>query len=277
MIGMMKYWIGEVGIDGFRCDDAGVVPTDFWEHARSELDKIKPVMLLAEGTLPEYHQEAFDLTYSWTMYDALGSVMNGTGRTRVFSDLEQIEKNQFPRGSIRLRFITNHQKNVDDGTAVSRYSPKGARTSAVLTYTFPGVPLLHNGEEVGSEKKLSSIDKVDIDWTTNLGFRAFYQVLGELRSSHQALRRGEFIPVRNSRGSNVMSFLRRSGADMVLVVLNLSTEPGPCEIDVSTLQNTDFFEYFSKTHFLTTNGRLMLGMKSLDYMVFLPTTGADKP
>ena len=39
MIAMMKYWIQTCDVDGFRCDVACMVPTDFWEQARAELDK----------------------------------------------------------------------------------------------------------------------------------------------------------------------------------------------------------------------------------------------
>ena len=44
----MKYWVREADIDGFRCDVAGFVPTDFWNQARRELETIKPVFMLAE-------------------------------------------------------------------------------------------------------------------------------------------------------------------------------------------------------------------------------------
>ena len=33
MIDAMRYWIVEVGIDGFRCDVADQVPADFWKEA----------------------------------------------------------------------------------------------------------------------------------------------------------------------------------------------------------------------------------------------------
>ena len=34
MTDMLKYWMREFDLDGFRCDVAGEVPTDFWENAR---------------------------------------------------------------------------------------------------------------------------------------------------------------------------------------------------------------------------------------------------
>jgi len=35
MIDMMKYWLKEFNLDGFRCDVAWTVPVDFWEAART--------------------------------------------------------------------------------------------------------------------------------------------------------------------------------------------------------------------------------------------------
>ena len=50
MIDMMKYWLQEFGVDGFRCDVAPNVPVDFWEAARTELEKINPqVIILADA------------------------------------------------------------------------------------------------------------------------------------------------------------------------------------------------------------------------------------
>jgi len=48
MIKALKYWVKEFDIDGYRCDVAGMVPVDFWENAVHELNKIKPVFMLAE-------------------------------------------------------------------------------------------------------------------------------------------------------------------------------------------------------------------------------------
>ena len=50
MIEMMKYWLTEFGVDGFRCDVAPTVPIDFWEAARAELEKINPqVIIMADA------------------------------------------------------------------------------------------------------------------------------------------------------------------------------------------------------------------------------------
>ncbi len=41
--------ITETDIDGYRCDVAGFLPTDFWNTARKALDAIKPVFMRRSG------------------------------------------------------------------------------------------------------------------------------------------------------------------------------------------------------------------------------------
>lgn len=78
MTDMLKYWIREFDLDGFRCDVAEDVPTDFWENARSELDKVKPdIVMLAEGHKPELLLNAFDFDYAWPLHSALTDVLQG--------------------------------------------------------------------------------------------------------------------------------------------------------------------------------------------------------
>ncbi|HEX6637975.1 MAG TPA: alpha-amylase family glycosyl hydrolase, partial [Steroidobacteraceae bacterium] len=42
MTEMLVRWLREYDLDGFRCDYASGVPTDFWEALRPELDKVRP-------------------------------------------------------------------------------------------------------------------------------------------------------------------------------------------------------------------------------------------
>src|SRR6266496_3325761 len=82
MTDMLKYWIREFDLDGFRCDVAEEVPTDFWENARAELDKIKPdIFMLAEAHKAELLVKAFDLDYAWPLHSALTNAVQGRSRT----------------------------------------------------------------------------------------------------------------------------------------------------------------------------------------------------
>ena len=232
MIDMMIYWVRDVGIDGFRCDVAEMVPTDFWEAARARLNRIKPVMMLSEGSIPEHHMKAFDLTYSWNIYNGLNLVIHGQKPATLFDNLLKAESLQFPVGSLRMRFNTNHDKNAWDAPAIEKYGPQGLKLSAVLINILPGVPLIYTGEEVANDRRLSLFEKVNVDWSRSNEMGELYQQLFQMRKAHKALSRGEMIKVHSSLDRDIYAFFRVAGKDKVLTMLNFSSEPLIASIEI---------------------------------------------
>lgn len=224
MIDMMIYWVRDVGIDGFRCDVAEMVPTDFWEAARARLNRIKSVMMLSEGSIPEHHMKAFDITYSWNIHNALDLLINGKKPLTLLDDLLKTEALQFPIGSLRMRFNTNHDKNAWEAPAVQKYGLQGLKLSAVLINMIPGIPLIYNGEEVANDKTLGLFEKVDIDWSRSSEMGGIYQNLSLMRQAHKAFSRGEMIRVESNFGNDVYAFFRVAGKDKVLAVMNFGQE-----------------------------------------------------
>ncbi len=232
MIEMMRWWVKDVGIDGFRCDVAELVPNDFWEEARAQLNRIKPVMMLAEGSLPEEHVKAFDLTYSWNVYDALDPILQGKRPVTLLGQILRNEKLQFPTGSLRMRFTTNHDKNAWDAPAVLKFGADGLRAATVLVNTLPGVPMIYTGEEVANDRKLSLFEKVGVDWSRPRDMGNLWKSLIAIRHAHLALSRGDFLLVPSTPEADIFSFFRAAGADKVLVVLNFSGEPRAASLAV---------------------------------------------
>lgn len=269
MITMMQYWVKDVGIDGFRCDVAELVPTDFWELARRELDRIKPVMMLSEGTWPEHHVEAFDITYSWSTYDVLEKIFNGSTPVSVFDEILLNESYQFPKGSLRLRFNTNHDKNAWDAPAVIKFGKDGAMATDVLMMTFPGIPLVYNGEEVGNDRALSLLEKVDINWGKNPDMRSFYTGLCALRNSHVALRRGDYRALPNSDSVKVFSFMRTLGDDAAIIVINFSDTKKIVSVSVPGSGGETWREYFTHQSFGESNGKLSVNLAGRGFRVFV--------
>ncbi|MCU0452058.1 MAG: alpha-amylase family glycosyl hydrolase [Bacteroidetes bacterium] len=227
MIAMMRHWVQEYDIDGYRCDVAELVPTEFWETARRELEKVKPVMMLSEGTLPEHHVRAFDLTYSWNVYDMLGPIFAGeVPANRLLESIER-ESYRFPKGSLRMRFNTNHDKNAWDLPATTKFGPDGALMTQALAFMLPGVPLIFNGEEVGNTKRLDLFEKVGIDWSASGPARAFMTSLGRMRRDNPWLATGALHPLKHDGPRGVLAFGRRSddGEQTLLGVYNFTSDP----------------------------------------------------
>ena len=272
MINVMTYWVRDAGIDGFRCDVADFVPLDFWETARAELDRIKPVVMIAEGKDPDDHLKAFDLTYSWNLYEAMDDVVRRKRSVEVFDELLSREKLKYPKNALRMRFISNHDKNVQDEPAVQQYTLAGARATAVLAFTYPGVPLIYNGEEAGNIRKLSLVKKVTIDWSNGKDYRNLYSKLAQLRDEHPALRQGDYRKIWCSDSTRVYAFERSTGDDVVDVVINFSKARR-----IVTIESTnELFDIFKNKTLSSENKNVTLDLPSYGYSILTPTGNEER-
>ncbi len=234
MTEVMKYWVRDVGIDGFRCDVAEMVPTDFWESARTALDSIRPVMMLSEGSYPEHHLKAFDVTYSWNIYHSLSPIMKGEKTARALDIELNQEEVTFPRGSLRMRFSSNHDENAWDAPDIDKFGPAGAKLAAVLVNTLPGIPLLYNGQEVGNRKKLGLFEKSSIDWTGGEEFMTLYSELFELRKYEPAFSAGEMVRISTTNDKRVYAFARVADSSRFIVVCNVDANTFTGSLDLSS-------------------------------------------
>lgn len=224
MIDAMKFWVREVGFDGFRCDVASLVPTDFWVRARRELDAVKPMFMLAESDAIELHTSgAFDMTYSWDLADQVfKKIGKGEAGGPLLRDWLAAQPAGYPADAYRLRFTSNHDFNSWHGTDAELYGD-AYPALAVLSFTLPGMPLIYNGQESRLTRRLAFFEKDPIDWKT-YELSDFYRGLAALKHRHPALAAGQYgAPVRLlDSPAEVVAFERRLGADAVRVAVNLS-------------------------------------------------------
>ena len=220
----LVYWIKEADIDGYRCDVAGMMPIDYWNKAVPKLRKIKPLFMLAEEEKPLMHDTAFDATYSWDLFHAMNAVAQGKKPATVFDSIYREEIKKYPKDAYRMRFTSNHDENSWNGTEFERMG-EGARAFAVLSFTFPGIPLIYSGQESAMNRRLRFFDKDTIPWG-NYPLESFYTKLTTLKKQHTLLNAGEtggdFIKVQTSRDQAVYAFIRRTDTDQMFVLLNFS-------------------------------------------------------
>lgn len=219
MINAMQYWIRECDIDGFRCDMAHLVPLNFWNEARIACEKNKNLFWLAECELVEYHS-VFDVSYAWAWMHATEKFVKGKA---TLNDVRNVlhDYSQYPQGSQKLFFTSNHDENSWNGTEYEKYG-NAAKAFAVFSCTWQGMPLIYSGQELPNLKRLKFFDKDLIEWKENLALHDFYKVLLHLHKN-KAIADGEtFILPTNHDG--LMAFIKRKDEDVVLVLLNLSAE-----------------------------------------------------
>ena len=242
----LKYWVAEVDFDGFRCDVAGFVPTDFWENARKELDAIKPVFMLAEWESRDLHEEAFDMTYAWSWWDAVHQICMGKADVNSLHVFYSWNERAFAHDIMRMMFVSNHDKNAWEGTEFENFGD-GLEAAIVLSVVGEGMPMIYNGQEAGNPRALAFFERDPIEWRPHpLG--DLYKKLLALKRTNTALWNAAWgarmINVFNSTPAKVLSFVRRNDRDHVFVVINFSAEPQTVTF-VESLHHGTYTDTFS--------------------------------
>ena len=245
MISSMSYWLKEFDLDGFRCDVADWVPQDFWEQARAELNKVKPIFMLAEAENPKLHEKAFEMSYAWEFHHIMNDIAKG--KKKVNYIVNYAENKRFPAYAHRMHFTSNHDENSWNGTEEERMG-EARFCMAALAFTFQGIPLIYNGQESGLNKRLRFFEKDTIDWK-DYPLNNFYKDLCELHkknsSLHSGLSGGLLKILHADTTTNVLVFSRTKGKNKVYCVFNLSASKNDVNLPLKEL-NGGFMEWVEK-------------------------------
>ena len=259
MVDAFKFWLTEVGVDGFRCDVAMEVPVDFWDEARPQLQAVKPdLFMLAEASVPALQKNGFDMGYNWPMKDLFSEIAatsgqytfkNDKGEVRTFptrhaADIDSLLASQaaeYPRDTYLMNMITNHDLNSWEGTEFERLGNL-SDAFAVLSYTLPGMPLIYTGQETGMNRALEFFvkDKAP-EWEPRNKYFEFYKKLNNLKHTQAALLAGEEggEMVRYATTSPDLYVFSRSKDDSrVVVLVNLGAEEEEVKFSAETPEIT---------------------------------------
>ncbi len=177
LIDILSYWRG-LGVDGFRCDVASLVPVSFWVKAKERVDHVKPDTLwLAESVHGHFVQEvrdrgfyaasdaelyqAFDITYDYDIHHAYEGYFQGKNPLSAYLDAVNRQGAKNPMGARKLRFLENH----DQPRAAYLIPDLNRRINwLAFHWMLPGDPLIYAGEEMGDTHQPTLFERDTIVW-----------------------------------------------------------------------------------------------------------------
>lgn len=225
MSGDMMHWIKKENIDGFRCDVAGNVPTDFWAETIPKLRKEKNIFMLAEAWQPELlKSNLFDMCYSWDGHHMMNDIAQGKKTTTDWDNLITELNKKYEADDILMNFVDNHDENSWNGTMKSRLGA-AEETMTALSYLTPGMPLVYSGDEFGLDKSLKFFEKDSFKKVK--GKQWEWRVkLGKLKNENSALNGGKkaasYTRISTSEDTKILAFSRVKGNYKVIYLGNLS-------------------------------------------------------
>jgi glycosidase len=190
MEAMVRYWLQEVGVDGFRLDAArhiieeGALQADttsthnFWKAWRINFKTASPdAIAIGEvwadtSIMSDYVQgNELDAVFDFPLATSiLASVNSGTASS--YSSSLDFDASQIPPGCASP-FITNHDQNRTM-SQLGGSVPK-AKAAAALLFASPGTPFIYYGEEIGMLGVKPDEDiRLPMQWSNaaNAGFTA---------------------------------------------------------------------------------------------------------
>lgn len=235
MIADMSYWITEEDIDGFRCDVASNVPTDFWAKAIPELRAKKDIFMLAEAWQPELMKDnLFDMAYGWEFHH----IMNELAKEIMpLSDLIKYineNKTKYEADDILMNFVTNHDENSWNGTVKERLGD-ASKLMTALSYVMPGMPLIYSGQEYGLDYRLKFFEKDSIPKTKGEAWDLL-RALGNLKNSNPALNGGKqsaALKILETQNKDILFLERLNQKDKIMFIGNFSNKEQDFELPIN--------------------------------------------
>ncbi len=269
MTAILLFWASK-GIDGFRCDMAEMVPTEFWKYAIGVVKKQYPnVDIIGEVYEPslyrDYLSAGFDYLYDKVgMYDCLRNVICGLNPA---SDITQRWQWTDDIQDHMLYFLENHdeQRIASDFFASD---PFKAVPALAVTALFGRNPvMIYSGQEYGErameQEGFSGHDgrtTIFDYWSVESICRGFfsrddlttdeqrlemtYKDILNIARSEKAVSEGkvfDLMYVNQHLWSKQFAFLRKAKKEMLIVVANFSSN----SVNLPLIIPSHAFEYLS--------------------------------
>ncbi len=239
----MKYWIENADIDGFRCDyvSSSEIPADYWtwqiprlRNYATSLGKSNFWMLgeanFLDNTAKKLFNTGWDYDYMWNFFEpTLTGMGSGTDastlKTRLTNHFNQSEYSNLDR----MAYMNNHDEDWNDkATMLSRYGDNRYAFN-VLLFTFYGMPLIYNGQEIGYNTCLDYFNDTKINWNSvDNKMKNTIRTLTALKHNVEAFQDGKTFAERGSfslfsTSNSVVAYKRAHGDSEAIVVLNLGS------------------------------------------------------
>ena len=242
----MHWWMDTIGIDGFRCDVAGEVPTDFWNEAMAEIRAKHPDMFTLaedEAEAQDLTESAFDMYYGWELHHLMNGVAQGKKSVEDLWGYFAKADTTIRKEAIRMNFTSNHDENSWNGTEFERMGD-ATDLFAAFTYVVPGMPMIYTGQMSGNHHRLEFFEKDVIDRVENAPQKALYKGLNDLRANNPALwsnEKGADMVRLTADNDKVFACVRtkscpKHGDNTVIAIMNMSAEPQTVTLDLTNLE-----------------------------------------
>ncbi len=284
LIDALKGWV-KLGVDGFRCDVASIIPVDFWRQARREIAALKPgVIWLAESVHASFVEHrrrhgltaygdgeihaAFDLSYDYDIWSLWEAAVDGALPLDHYLGALRLQDAIYPAHTVKMRCVENH-----DQPRIAARVPDRARRLAWTAFAAfnKGAFLIYAGQESEATRTPSLFELEPIAWR-DYGLQPFLTRLAGLKKD-PAQTQGQFTLL---GAQPALTACWQSAAGGLFGVFNVAGAAGSIAIP---LPDGDYLDALTDDHVPIRQGQMALpaGAHILRYEAPITATPGRSP
>ncbi|UCC64158.1 MAG: alpha-amylase [Anaerolineae bacterium] len=204
LIETLQMWVG-LGVDGFRCDVASLLPLDFWLQARAAVKEVRDDFIwLAESVHASWVAErraaglpmlsdgelyrAFDLSFDHDIFPIWQAAAVGKVPVARYLEMLRFQDCVYPANFVKMRCVENH-----DQPRIMALAPSQAQALAWTAFQAfnKGALLFYAGQESGARHTPSLFDVDRVAWE-DYALQPFLTRLAQLKKDPAQVE-GEFV------------------------------------------------------------------------------------
>jgi len=266
LLKIVKYWIKEADVDGWRLDTVEYMDPSFVKQIRKAAKEIKEDVYVMG--------EVMGFATSWFKGECLDAVMNYRLRDLLLSFFVKrvINAREFNQRLYSLRqSYPDWANSVMFNLLGSHDTPriftlcKGNREKfklcLIFLMTYVGVPVIYYGDEVGlrggNDPECRKCMPWNIDFQTSDIYK-FHQRCIQIRKQYSALKKGSFQTLLKEKG--VYSFIRKRGKETIIVIMNSTLNPEEICINFSEkgIKGNQFLDLLSGQKYFPQKDKIQI-------------------
>ncbi|MBQ7217883.1 MAG: DUF1653 domain-containing protein [Ruminococcus sp.] len=234
LLGAVRFWIEEFGIDGLRLDAANVMDVNFFKRLKNMCKEIKPdFWMYGEIVGGDYNRwanpETLDSVTNYDIYKALYSSHNDRN---YFEFAHSLDREFGDWGIYKSLYLYNFADNHDVTRLASIIRDKALLKNVyTMLYTMPGAPSIYYGSEFaveGTKQKNSDDDlrrEMNLNALENPDYELFEHIckLGKIMHSLEAFQYGQYK--NETIQLEHLCYSMKTDRQKAYVLLNQSNEP----------------------------------------------------
>lgn len=230
---VLKYW-QRMGIKGWRLDVADELPDEFIQHFYQTMKEIDPdSVLIGEVWEDAANKISYEKRRQYLYGEELDSVTNYPLRNIMIQFILGLKDSQQTKQALMSlyenypihhfyslmniigshdtpRILTLLQDHLPANLSISEKKElaiKRLKLISLWQITFPGVPTILYGDEVGLEGREEPINRATYPWgKENVGLLRWYQTIIQYRHQYDVFKTGQWTPI--YQNPDVFGYLR---------------------------------------------------------------------